>query len=68
MGFIKFIIFSALWLPTFIEALVGYAKKPDKAWFFHPLACWLTLWVYGWGKIGQTLFGAKEMNRTGWKQ
>ena len=68
LGFIKFVIFSILWLPTFLESLVGYIKKPDKAWFFHPLACWLTLWVYGWGKIGQSLFGAREMNRVGWKQ
>lgn len=67
-GFVKFVIFSALWLPTFIEALIGYIKKPDPAWFFHPLACWLTLWVYGWGKIGQMIFGAKELNRVGWKQ
>lgn len=67
-GFVKFIIFSALWFPTFIEALIGYIKKPDKAWFFHPLACWLTLWVYGWGKIGQLLFGARELNRSGWRQ
>jgi glycosyltransferase involved in cell wall biosynthesis len=68
VGFVKFVIFSALWLPTFIEACIGYIKKPDKAWFFHPLACWLTLWVYGWGKIGQIFFGAKELNRAGWKQ
>jgi len=67
-GFVKFVIFSALWLPTFVEASMGYIKKPDRAWFFHPLACWLTLWVYGWGKIGQTLFGAKELNRANWKQ
>lgn len=68
IGFIKFVIFSALWLPTFGQAVIGYSKKPDRAWFFHPLACWLTLWVYGWGKIDQKLFGVKEMNRTGWKQ
>jgi glycosyltransferase involved in cell wall biosynthesis len=67
-GFVRFVIFSALWLPTFVEACVGYIKKPDRAWFFHPLACWLTLWVYGWGKIGQVVFGAKELNRTNWKQ
>jgi len=67
-GFVKFVIYSALWLPTFGQALIGYTKKPDNAWFFHPLACWLTLWIYGWGKIGSKLFGAKELNRRGWKQ
>lgn len=68
LGFFRFIIFSALWFPTFIEACIGCIKKPDKAWFFHPLACFLTLWVYGWGKIGQAIFGAKELDRKGWKQ
>lgn len=68
VGFAKFVIYSALWVPTLLQACVGYAKKRDSAWFFHPLACWLTLWVYGTGRIGQKLFGAKEMNRTGWKQ
>lgn len=67
-GFIKFMIYSALWFPTFLQACVGYIKKPDKAWFFHPLACWLTLWVYGTGRIGQKLFGVREMSRKGWKQ
>jgi len=67
-GFVKFVVFSALWLPTFIEASIGYIKKPDRAWFFHPLACWLTLWVYGWGKIGQMVFGTGELNRSNWRQ
>lgn len=67
-GFIKFVIFSVLWLPTFLQSVIGHIKKPDKAWFFHPLACWLTLWIYGTGRISQKLLGTKEMNRTGWKQ
>lgn len=67
-GFVKFVLFSFLFFPTFFQAVIGYTKKPDKAWFFHPLACWLTLWVYGWGRIGQKFFGVKEMNREGWKQ
>ncbi len=67
-GFLKFIIFSLLVFPTFFQAVIGFAKKRDIAWFFHPVACWLTLWVYGWGKICQKLFGVKEMKREGWKQ
>ena len=68
LGFIKFVLFSSLWLPTFMQALIGYMKKRDSAWFFHPLACWLTLWVYGTGTISQKIFGVKEMSRVGWKQ
>ena len=66
--FLSSIIFSALWLPTFLQACIGYVKKPDRAWFFHPLACWLTLWIYGTSKIGQKIFGVKELNRNSWKQ
>lgn len=67
-GFIKFILYSALIVPTILQALVGFAKKRDIAWFFHPIACWLTLWVYSTGRISQKLFGVKEMNRSNWKQ
>jgi len=68
IGMLRFMVFSFFWLPTFIESLIGYYKKPDKAWFFHPLACWLTLWVYSTSIISQKIFGVKEMSRTGWKQ
>jgi len=68
LGLIKFMVFSFLWVPTFVESVIGYAKKPDKAWFFHPLACWLTLWVYATSIISQKLFGVKEMSRKNWKQ
>lgn len=68
VGFLKFVIFSALWLPTLSQAVIGYIKKPDKAWFFHPLACFLTLWIYGTERLSQIVSGAKEMNREGWSQ
>ncbi len=67
-GLIKFIVYSALWLPTFSQACRGYLKIRDKAWFYHPLACWLTLWVYGTSNLAHRLFSPKEMNREKWNQ
>lgn len=64
---IYFAASTLLAFPLFFQALKGYLKKPDLAWFFHPLACWLTLWVYGTetilAKIKKT-----EMSRADWGQ
>jgi len=64
---IKFILYCLLVLPLVVQSLRGYFRKPDKAWFFHPLACWITLWEYGWGKLS-SFFKVKEMDRKGWQQ
>jgi hypothetical protein len=66
-GFIKFILACVTIIPLVWQAVRGYLKKPDPAWFFHPLACWITLGVYGRGKI-EGIFEIKEMSRRGWKQ
>jgi len=66
-GLLKFIFSCATIIPLVYQSLRGCFKKPDSAWFFHPLACWLTLWVYGWVKIS-AIFGIKEMTRKGWGQ
>jgi len=42
----KFILYTVLFIPVFIQAARGYIRKKDRAWFFHPLACWLTFCVY----------------------
>lgn len=68
IGFLKFILYSLLVFPTIVQGIIGFVRKPDLAWIFHPLACFLTLWVYTTGFLSQALFGVEEMNRTGWKQ
>ena len=64
---LKFILYCLIAIPLFAESLKGYIKRPDKAWFFHPIACWLTLWQYGWGRVSG-IFGVRELKRDGWKQ
>lgn len=67
MALLKFILACVAVLPLFYQAIKGYLKKPDPAWFFHPLACWLTLGVYSWRKLVST-FSIKEMARERWGQ
>ncbi len=66
-GVAKFILSCLLIFPLIYQALKGFYKKPDIAWLFHPLACWITFWTYGWGKI-LGFFKSQEMDRKGWKQ
>lgn len=55
-------------LPLLIQLLIGNSRKHDiKAWLYHVPACWITLWVYGWGTI-KSLFHKEAANRDGWKQ
>lgn len=66
-GVLKFVFSCVFIFPLFFQAFKGYLKKKDRAWFFHPLACWITLWEYGWGYIF-SLFKKKEVSREGWGQ
>lgn len=38
-------------LPLPKEAVKGYNRKPDVAWFFHPFACMLVLLTYGFSYL-----------------
>ena len=44
---LEFAFYTLLIIPVLRDSIKGYKKKPDKAWLFHPLACWLTLFTYG---------------------
>src|SRR6266567_6348617 len=46
-GILKFCLSAIILLPTVRESLLGYRKKPDRAWLFHPLASILVLLTYG---------------------
>jgi len=43
----KFAFYTLLMIPIIRDSVKGYKKMPDKAWLFHPLACWFTLFIYG---------------------
>lgn len=66
-GILKFIISCLIVVPILYQTIIGYIRKPDLAWLFHPIACYSTLfiYIYGWvrGKIAPA-----ESNRADWKQ
>ncbi len=64
---VKFVLYCVTVVPLLLQTAKGYIKKRDKAWFFHPLACEITLWEYGWGTI-VGLFKKGEFSRAQWKQ
>jgi len=66
-GMLKFILYCLTFFPLVFQAVKGYTKKADIAWFFHPLACEITLWEYGWGRI-TGLFSRSELSRDNWRQ
>jgi hypothetical protein len=55
-----------LLFPLALQAVKGYAKKRDIAWFFHIPACLLTFIVYVLSGI-QSLFISKPLSRDKWQ-
>jgi len=47
LGILKFVLYTLLIAPLARSLLRGYMKHPDRAWLFHPIACWITLLTYG---------------------
>lgn len=45
---LKASIYILLIFPVFFDTFRGFVKKPDSAWFFHPLACFGEIFLYGW--------------------
>ena len=65
---LKFIIFSLLIIPTLIQSIIGFTRKPDSAWFFHPIACIITLWCYGYEIFKAKFYKVKIADRKSWSQ
>ena len=66
-GIIRFSLATVLVLPVLIQTARGLRRRPDAAWAFHPLACWITLAVYAEAVIRQQL-GGRMYDRGRWKQ
>ncbi len=64
---LKFIIYTLLVIPLIGQAISGYKKKADVAWFFHIPACTITLIEYGIGFF-RGFLNPKVSNRENWKQ
>ena len=66
-GILKFVFSSLLIFPILYQTTIGYIRKPDPAWLFHPVACYATLFIYIYGWIRGKIAPA-ESNREKWKQ
>jgi glycosyltransferase involved in cell wall biosynthesis len=66
-GLALFAVATVTTLPLLAQALVGYLRRPDRAWWFHPIACWTTLAIYGWEAI-RSRIKPERLARHGWRQ
>jgi len=66
-GIVLFVVSTITVLPIFAQAVRGYRRRPDPAWFFHLPACWITLGVYATGAIRGAL-RPRMLDRSGWRQ
>ncbi|MBU4210207.1 glycosyltransferase family 2 protein [Patescibacteria group bacterium] len=68
IGIIKFSLYTLTIFPPIIDSFRGYFKKPDPAWFFHPLACFISFFAYSLTTIKYHLKLLKPISRTKWQQ
>ncbi|MBR1589367.1 MAG: glycosyltransferase family 2 protein [Kiritimatiellae bacterium] len=68
-GIILFCLSTVTLLPLLVQALVGFCRRPDRAWLYHVPACWITLWVYG-GETVSKLLGRRQApaDRSQWQR
>lgn len=65
---ILFLLYSFLVLPSLFDSFRGFIKKPDFAWFFHPLASFGTAVIYFFVTLKYKLGLLKALNRDQWRQ
>ena len=67
-GILKFVFYTILIVPAAVDSIRGYFHKPDSAWFFHPIACYITLIVYSVVYLKYKLSLIKIVDRNNWSQ
>ena len=68
LGILKFIFYTILIIPMLFDTLRGFLHKPDSAWFFHPLACFITLFLYTINTLKNNFGLLKQLDRQKWNQ
>jgi glycosyltransferase involved in cell wall biosynthesis len=66
-GLALFVLATVTTVPLFAQSAVGYVRKRDRAWWFHPVACWTTLAIYGW-ELARARIKPGRLTRTDWRQ
>ena len=65
---LKFVFYTLLIVPIIIDSIRGFFHKPDLAWFFHPIACFITVYIYTLNTIKKRLNLLKQLDRQKWQQ
>ncbi|MFA7172596.1 MAG: glycosyltransferase family 2 protein [Kiritimatiellia bacterium] len=67
-GIVLFTLATVTIVPLIVQSLIGFCRKPDRAWLYHLPACWITLWAYGTGTL-RKIFGFKQepVKRDNWQ-
>jgi glycosyltransferase involved in cell wall biosynthesis len=60
-----FSFLSLTLLAPFLLALRGYIKIRDRAWFLHPLVCFLLFWIYAWSYLKALVMNLLLMRKSG---
>jgi glycosyltransferase involved in cell wall biosynthesis len=66
-GLALFVGATVTTVPLFVQSTVGYVRRPDRAWWFHPLACWTTLAIYAWETV-RARVKPEPLSREKWRQ
>jgi len=64
-GVARFSLACVTVVPLLAQSVRAYRASGDTAAFFHPAACWITLWVYGTNYL---FARGKALSRRGWRQ
>lgn len=55
LSLLKFILFTVTFVRPLFDSLRGFMRKPDVAWFIHPLVCWMFLYAYGYSVVQKSI-------------
>jgi glycosyltransferase involved in cell wall biosynthesis len=47
INLLLFMVYTVTIIKPLFDSLRGFVRKPDFAWFLHPIVCWLFLYAYG---------------------
>lgn len=68
-GILLFVLATATVVPLLVQSLVGWRRRPDRAWLYHLPVCWITLWIYGTATLRKILgFRQAPVTRARWQK
>lgn len=68
-GLAAFVVATLTLLPLLLQMARGARRQRDAAWWYHPLVCWITLWIYGLN-VARRLLGwqPRPAERADWQR